>query len=381
MKILFYIAIFSLFYIFIGYPLLLLILNKISNNKTVNLTKKQILPNVSVIVSAYNEEKHISKKIYSLLGQSYPKDKLEIIIGSDGSTDQTVSIIRKFQVEHKNIKLIESVENIGKCNMINKLINHVDGEIIVFSDAASILEKDCIKEIANSYGDGNVGGVAGNLVYKKINTSSTSDQQGLFSKYEKFIKKQESEYGSLVTASGALFSIRKELYLESGNASIPEDFLLPLNVNNENKRFVYCEKAIAFDEPTKDYKQEIKMRKRVSNGSFQAIFYAFQNLKRLHSLNKFSFSLISHKVLRNFSFFPLIVLFCTNLFLIGETLYNVSFGVQVFCYTLALVEVKFQINSRLTKLCGYFFLINYGCLIGFMDCIRGRNVDKWATER
>ena len=209
----FFISIFFIVFTYAGYPLVVIVLARISPIP-IRKTADFVRPFVSIIIAAKNEENIIENRILNLLGQDYPSDKLEIIIVSDGSADATESIIRKMAANFVNQARISChayTPSRGKPTALNIGIGHAVGDVIVFADARQQFKKNTVSQLVSNFSDATVGAVSGELVFLQEGESEIKAQMGAYWQYEKIIRKSESKSGSTVGATGAVYAIRKHL--------------------------------------------------------------------------------------------------------------------------------------------------------------------------
>jgi biofilm PGA synthesis N-glycosyltransferase PgaC len=387
LELIFWLSAFFIFYTFIGYPLLTYFLfrferlryfirfpedaGKVFINPEIagKIILDQIFqikdykPTVSMIIAAYNEEKFIEKKIENCLELDYPSDKIEFLFVTDGSTDKTPDIVRKYSETYSNIKLFHQSERQGKLKALNRVIPFANGEILIFSDANSYYNREAIKYLVRPFQFEKIGCVAGEK--KVVSKNGKIEAEGLYWKYESFLKKLDSEIYSIVGAAGEIFAIRKNLYLELPENTINEDFVLTMNIAAKGYRVVYEPKAYAIEEPTKSIFEEFKRRVRITTGGLQAIFL----LKNLFDIRKYkflSFQFISHRILR-WTITPIsfIFLFVANLliFLRSDILfYKITFYSQSILYLAGLIGLIFEllkVRIHLFHLIFSFILMNF----------------------
>ena len=311
MKILFWVSILTVLYVYAGYPLLVYLISLFLERP---VRRKYIYPSISVIVSAYNEEKSIEKKITTLLDADYPKEKLEILIGSDGSTDGTEEIVKRYveiaslprfggvarnddgqEASCCAIKLFRQVRRRGKPNMLNILASAAKGEILVFTDARQRLDRNSLKELVRNFSDEKVGSVSAELLFED-DDNKTSNGIGLYWAYEKFIRKCESKIDSMLGATGAMYAIRRELFQEMPEDLILDDVYIPLKAIEKGYRAIFESEAKIYDTVVKDAKEEFSRKARTLAGNFQAFGY----LKGLFNpfRSPVAFQFFSHKFLR-----------------------------------------------------------------------------------
>ncbi|WP_218144030.1 glycosyltransferase family 2 protein [Lentibacillus persicus] len=344
--------------------------------------RNEYYPNISVLVSAYNEEKHIEEKINNLLGLVYPKEKLQVIIGSDGSTDRTSAIVKKY---HKNgIQLYDQKHNTGKITLQKNMVEQSTGDIIVFSDATSLFSADALKHLAKNFYDEKVGAVVGELRYAARDTE-TSEGQGFYWNYETFIRKMESNVNSVMGASGSMYAMRKKLYTQPKDEAINEDFVQPISVINSGYRAVYETDAVAYEEPTDNTGDEFSMRVRVVTRGFRGISYMLKEFVNVRKKPFTIMQLFSHKLLRWLSVVLLIGLLATNIILLPENgLYALSLFLQLLFYVLVImgyVTIKMGTNIKLLTIPFYFFVTIFASFIGMIKYLKGEKKSTWTPLR
>lgn len=368
----FWSTIFLLFYTYIGYFVLLKIFaNSISKKDEEYNNDNFFQPKVSVIIAAYNEEKVIARRIENLLEQDYPKDKMEIIVVSDGSIDRTVEIAKKY--ENRRVKVLDFKQNRGRAAVHNDAVKVANGDIVIFTDADTEFKKDFISQIIKYFKDNSIGCVVGNLVYK-VKQSSISHSEGFYWKFEKKLRKLESNLGLLATATGACMAVRKELWKDLTPID-DSDFTTPLDVIFQGFKVVYAPEAIAYDVPPSSIKGEFKTRVRQTSKNLVGTLrrWGFKGWVKHPFV---SWSLLSHKILRWFTPFFMINLFITNLILVHkEGFYQEIFIMQIVFYTLAvcgligeIVKIRIPIAQTVFSFC----VANIGIAIGVIKGLIGK---------
>lgn len=370
-----YIFLFFLFiivYVYIGYPVLLKII--ILRGKYIN--KKEITPSVTLFIPAYNEERIIKEKIINSLDIDYPRDKLEIVVASDGSTDSTVSIIKNFR--ERGVILFEAPERRGKNFIINEFIPNCIGEIIVFTDANSFYKEDTIKKVVRNFSDERVGCVVGNLRYVDEKTL-VGKGEGLYFHYESMIKGLENRLGTVVAATGSIYAIRRSLF-NPLDLDIANDFAHPIHIASKGYKIVFEHEALAFEKATSSTAEEFKRRSRIVTRGITAFLRYWRSYGMLKGMWGFCF--ISHKLLRWFIPFFMIGLFLFNLFLLSSPFYKfVLFG-QLGFYLTALVGylLKKRVRRFLTAPF-YFSLVNLAAFVGILKYFLGKRQKIWETAK
>lgn len=380
MEIFFWFLIFLIAYSYFGYLLLLVVLGWF-RSETVETA--EIIPSVSLLITAYNEEKVIKQKIENSLALNYPHDKLEIIIASDGSTDKTNDIVAEYT--DKGIRLSHSIKRRGKTAAQNDAVLRSSGEVIVFSDANAMYARDAIKKLVRNFDERKVGCVCGELKYTNSSESVAGKGENLYWKYEKFLKRKESLVSSLLGVTGSIYAVRRALYVhlnqDIGGVS---DFVEPLEIVRKGYKVVYESDAISFEEPSINMKMEFKRKVRIVAESIRGLFSEKELLNPI-KYGIFSIQLISHKLLRWTVPIFLIGLFVSNLFLWDNgNVYRSLLIFQIVFYLSALVAWVFELIGSQIKLFYipyYFCMVNSAALIGWFKYFTGQKEIIWETAR
>ncbi len=360
-------------YTYLGYPLSVWITAKISPRPIIKSSSIQETPNVSVVIAARNEESAIIKKINNLYASDYPDEFLEIIIISDGSNDATGKVITEYQSANpdKNIHLIEFSHSLGKPSALNAGVEKANSEFIVFADCRQEFDSLAIRNLMQNFSDPDIGAVSGELMFRQSPDSKIAAEMGLYWRYEKSIRKNEAQSGSVVGATGAIYAIRKELYRPLPAEALVDDVLTPLNVVMQGKRVVFDSAALAYDFVSVDEKQEWRRKVRTLAGNWQLLEFNPELLNPFK--NPIFWRLIGHKFSRLIVPFALIILFLTSVALPG-TLFNLFTALQVLFYLAvgsahAMPSVR---KNRLFKFSYFVVVLNIAALFGFY---------YWVTKR
>jgi poly-beta-1,6-N-acetyl-D-glucosamine synthase len=384
MQILFWYLLFLIVFCYFGYPILIylfaLIFKKVSQ-------KSPIHPTISIIISAYNEEDCIENKITNLLSLDYPNSKLEIILGSDGSTDKTNEIINRFT--SPTLSFHYFTQRRGKMATINDLVEKAQNEILVFTDARQSFEHNALRELVANFNDPSVGCVSGELCFKPLTSAGgTAKGINLYWKYEKFLRYCESQVHSMLGATGAIYAIRRELFNPIPQNVVLDDMFVPLKIIQKGFRAIFDPNAKAYDIVADNPKEEYRRKARTLYGNYQ-IFCLFSNL--FNPLNSpIALQLFSHKFLRVVAPFLLILLFANNFCLVNSSLiYKVFMVGQIIFYLLAILgigtkHIKYGFLSFVSKLCYVpyvFCLLNFSALVGFIRFAKQEQTVTWAKAR
>ena len=330
MPLIFWISCGTLLYIYGGYPLLVWLLAKLFGREP---RRTACIPSVSLLIPAYNEEAHIEAKLRNSLALDYPKHRLEIVVASDGSTDRTNEIVERFRSH--GVTLLAMRDNIGKSAMLSRVVPLLHGDIVVFSDVTSELVPDALRTLMRNFADPHVGCVSG--VYRlKSATDLRGAGEGLYWKYETFLKRHESRLHSILGAHGAFYAIRRGLFQALNSTSINDDYLIPMHIVAHGYRAVYEPAAVAWEQELASVEGEFARRRRIAAGNCQQMVELRRMLNPYYGWVALCF--FSHKVLRTLA--PLFMV----LLLLG------SLGLPQPWF---LVMVTLQAAFYLTALAGY----------------------------
>lgn len=376
---LFAISVFAIAFAYLGYPLLAFVLSRVIPWPT---HKADITPSVSLIIAAYNEEKDIAAKIENSLALDYPKDKLEIIVASDCSTDGTDRIVRHYA--RKGVILHRQAERFGKTMAQHKAVMASSGDILVFSDATTMYQPDVIRKIVRNFADPTVGCVAGQLVYvDQASTTSVGAGCRSYWNYEKFIKQSENLLGSLIGVSGCLYAVRRTAQARLAKDMI-DDFVIATEIHLQGLRSVYEPEAVAVEETNNRSRDEFRMRVRIIEQTINAL-NRYQEVLNPFKHGMFALQMICHKVLRYTVPVWLALALTSSLMLAGDFgFFKLALGLQAALYTGALGGyLAERMNLRLGPLAlpFYFVLVNAALLVAYLKFLKGQNHVVWEPIR
>lgn len=377
MEYLFWILIAVIFYTYFGYALLIPLIG-LFVKRPVN--RRDITPRVTFLITAYNEEKNIRKKLTEVLALDYPREQLEVMVASDGSTDRTDDIVREFRDQGVVLKRVEG--RVGKTATQNEAVKAATGDVIIFSDATTVYEKDAIRKLVRNYNDPEVGAVSGRYEYVNPTGAPVGTGSILFWKYENFIKSMQTRIRTISGCCGCIYSVRKAAYVPLPG-DIISDLVEPLMVIRRGYRVVFEQEAIAYEETTEKSHEEFRMRIRVITRAMRGILFA-RGLLNPFRFPFVSFQLISHKVLRWLIPFFLIGLLAANAFLLDRPFYVIFFALQVAFYLLALAGLAADRMGKKFKPAAvplYFCIVNTASLIAFFKTLAGQKMVTWETVR
>jgi cellulose synthase/poly-beta-1,6-N-acetylglucosamine synthase-like glycosyltransferase len=340
----------------------------------VYVKRGEINPNVTLIIIVHNEEKVIKKRIKDALALDYPREKLEIIVASDGATDKTDVIVESMSKEDNRIKLFKT-EGGGKSFTQNKVIPYAKGEIIVLTDAQTMFHKDAVKSLTHNFADKAVGCVSGRLMIKNED-NSISEGHSFYWKYEIFLRSLESKVGTFHTATGSIMAFRKSLF-RPFEVEYGDDCIIPLDIIAQGYRVIHEDNAVAYDTFPSTIERELKTRIRMTLRNITGTFSKF------HLLNPFRFplisvSILSHKIFRWLTPYFMIVLFISNYLLLKESsFYKITLYCQLIFYFFGVVGFVAERNSYRIPIASQafsFLLANIGFFFGVLKALFGQKI-------
>jgi biofilm PGA synthesis N-glycosyltransferase PgaC len=372
--VLFWSSLIVIVYAHAGYPLLLWI---VARFRCLKVQKERFQPHVSVVMSLFNEEARVKKRLENLFLQDYPRDRLEVIVISDGSTDTTCDIVRSFA--GAGVRLLDLGTRNGKALALNRGIAIATGEIIVFADARQSFESDAISQLVANFSDPGIGCVSGELVFVKDETSRIQAEMGAYWSYEKWIRKMESRSGSVVGATGAIYAIRRSLFEPLPAGTILDDVLTPLNIVRQGYRCIFDGSSVAFDAVSKDAAQELQRKVRTLAGNWQLLSFCPALL--LPWRNPCWWRFLSHKVMRLVIPLALCLLLVSGGLLEGW-FYWAFTVMQSLVYVTALVGVIVSRSRRvrIVNLCYFFLIMNAATVAGFWQWFTGQSGATWKQK-
>lgn len=388
MYILFWTSLLIIVYSYLGYPVIVYALSLLSklfkSNKSKNLNTVYE-PEVTLFVAAYNELEVIGKKLENSLSLNYPAKKLNHVWITDGSNDGSFEALSKYN----NIKVYHKDERNGKIGAINRGINFVDTPIVIFSDANSMLNKESIRYIVDEFKDPWVGCVAGEKrITIKDKDNAVNSGEGIYWKYESFVKRSESQIGSALGAVGELFAIRKDLFEEIESDTILDDFIISLRIAQKGFKIKYVPEAFAIESASINIHEELKRKTRIAYGGFQTITRLTSLLNPIKN-PLLTFQYLSHKVLRwTLVPFAFLLVFISNLFLAlklnWQGIYAIVFYLQITFYFFVLLGGLLQSKKTNLKILFapyYLFIMNLAEIIGLIRFLRKSQSVNWEKSK
>lgn len=371
MQILFWLSVFSVFFIYFIFPVILLILSKFRGSEP---EQKEITPFITLIVPMHNEERVVPDKVQNIFSLDYPQDKMEVIFALDGCSDRTKDML--LQYREKRIIILDYPDRAGKVATLNKTVLEAQGEIIVFSDANSIYNKDALRKLVRNFADAKVGCVSGRLAYIKADANLVGRGENLYWKYDMFVKRQESRLGRLLITNGSMQAVRKSIY-PFPDPEVADDFSIPLLIQAAGYKILFEPEAVVYEVATQSLKEDYNQRVRILAQGLKGIIRLRKELVKLGPLGLFL--LLFHKILRWQIIFFQIVIFISNLMLIQNRFYFNLFLLQILFYFLASVGLIFR-NKFKTKIFSvpfFFCLINFSFLAAIFRLFKNSQTSIW----
>lgn len=382
--IIFWALLFVIFYSYLGYGILLYLLVKLKRiiKKDKHVFDDLYEPSVTLLIAAYNEKDFVREKIANSLELDYPKDKLKILFVTDGSDDGTQDIIR----EYAGVEVLHQDGRAGKISAVNRAMKYVNTPVTIFCDANTMLNHQAIRMLVRHFQIPRVGCVAGEKrILNKEKESASGSGEGIYWKYESFLKKLDSELYTVVGAAGELFALRTDLFHPTEKNAIIEDFVISLRIAQQGYKVEYEPDAYAMETSSVNVKEELKRKIRICAGGIQSIVW-LRDLLNPFKHGWLTFQYVSHRVLR-WTITPLFLLLLIPANILLSNYYGGIYSLiligQFLFYASALLGWYLQhreIRVKALYIPYYFFIMNYAVFIGFFRYIRGRQQVNWERS-
>ena len=378
-QIIFWSGALALLYVYAGYPMLVALVARLRPRGV--LRRDTHAPTVSVVITAYNEERDLAAKLENTLALDYEPEKLEIIVASDCSFDRTDEIARSYA--GRGVRLHRQEERLGKTAAQNAAVELARGEVILFSDATTLYRPNVLRVMAPLFADPGVGCVAGRLIYVDPGETSVGRGARSYWGYETFLKRQESRAASLIGVSGCLYAVRRAAYVSLYHEAC-SDFIIATKMVEQGLRAVYEPEAVCTEETNRRTDREMKMRVRIIAQTLSDLWRHRAMLNPLRA-GFYAVELLSHKVLRYLVPVFLVAVFFSSWWLARESsFYTWATLAQVLFYGAALVGWALErqrVRIRVFALPQYFVLANIASVLGFYQFLRGRRYARWEPIR
>lgn len=384
MELFFWLSLLLIFYTYLGYGVVLFLLVKIKElfwkRRESKLTDS--LPEVTLFITAYNEEKIVELKMKNCRELSYPSELLKIVWVTDGSNDKTMELLNKYP----DVKVLHRPERSGKTSAMNRGMTFVESPIVVFTDANTMLNREAILEIIKEFTDPIVGCVAGEKRVLSKEIDSATAGEGIYWKYESTLKALDYRLYSAVGAAGELFAIRKMLFESMPADTLLDDFILSLKIAQKGYKIAYCNKAFAMESASLNMKEEEKRKVRIAAGGLQSI-WRLRSLFNIFRYGWLSFQFVSHRVLR-WTLTPLLLFLLIPINGIlafqGDPVYIGLFILQGLFYLMAITGFQLEkkkVRNKLLFVPYYFVFMNINVMQGFVYILKNKGSGTWKKAK
>ena len=373
---------------YLGFPLLVLLRARVRPRP---VAAADVTPSVSVIIAAHDERASIGPRIDNLLALDYPRERLEIVVASDGSTDDTVAVARS---RGETAVRVLDLPRVGKATALNRAVEASTGEILVFSDANTAFAPDAIRALVRSFADPEVGGVAGNQVYGDLtaperretgDATAAGAGERRYWDFDRILKVAESLGGNVISATGAIYALRRELFRTVPDG-VTDDFVTSTRVIQQGRRLVFEPDAMAFEPVAGSSKREYRRKVRIMTRGLRGVSYV-RSLLDPRRYGFYSVQLFVHKVLRRMMALPLLAIGLASLALWdhGNPLYRLLAVGQAALYGLAAIGLGLRDRPEGQRpwfsLPAFFALVNIASLHALWNLVSGRRIDRWEPNR
>jgi biofilm PGA synthesis N-glycosyltransferase PgaC len=327
-------------------------------------------PPLSIVMVVRNEAAVVDRKLRNLMDLDYPRDLRAIIVVSDGSSDETNQILSQWSKQH-GVSVILRPDSRGKAACLNHAIEAANGEVIVFTDARQTIERDAVRFLAENFADPEVGCASGELMLGDPESGESEKGMGLYWRIEKRVREMESQSGSVVGATGAIYAVRRSLVVEVPSETILDDVYIPMNIARQGARVIFDVRAIAWDTPSLGVGREFARKVRTLSGNYQLVQLAPW---LLGSSNPLRFEFVSHKLLRLLAPFALVAALLSSAFL-AQPVYRIALFLQLGFYTLSVLAIAQVKRGPLAKIADAsltFVMLNTAAFVAFANFVVGK---------
>ena len=384
LQILFWISLFFLFHSYILYPFILWIISRRKEINRLCYSRDDKLPEITVLMSAYNEEKVLREKVDTIFSTSYPTDRIHVSIGSDASTDRTNDILEELSRSIDGLSFYAFKERQGKANIINHLVEKSDTDILVLTDANVLLEESTLFELIKHFRNPEIGLVDTNMINIGLEKKGISIQEKVYISLEVRIKNMEGRiWGTMMGPFGGCYAVRRDLYTSVPRNFLVDDFYINMKILEKGKQTINDLEARVFEDVSNNLADEFKRKARIAAGNFQNLFTFLHLL--CNPFSSIAFAFMSHKILRWFGPFLLLILFLANIFIRNANgLYYYTFLIQCVIFIIPLLDYllrKIRIHILILRFITHFLTMNLAIMYGFMRFIIGIKSNVWQPTR
>ena len=374
-QIVFWISLGCILYTYIGYPVILFLLMKLRTTKRER--DPLYRPTVSVLIAAYNEDRILEEKIENCLAVDYPRDRIEFLFGSDGSTDGTNAILG--QHESRSIRSVIFPRRRGKASVVNDLVAQAKGEVLVFSDANTMYRPDAVQRMVSAFIDPKIGGVCGRLKLIPPGSNPGGRGESAYWEYENRLKVMEGKIKTVLGANGAIYAVRRSLVKPlPEHKALMDDFLIPLRIVEMGYDVIFEQNAVGRERTSFSMRDEYRRKVRIGAANFNTLLEIKTLLNPLRGF--VAFGLWSHKVVRWFVPFLLVSLWISTLFSPRTPVFIAALVLQALFYALAVAGWLFSaagLHSPFPGYITYFVVVHAALSVGFFKFLAGTQESAW----
>jgi cellulose synthase/poly-beta-1,6-N-acetylglucosamine synthase-like glycosyltransferase len=382
-ELLFWSSVFLILYTYVIYVWILSLLSYRKKENPVSYRHEDEVPRISVIMSVYNEENVIKKKLESIYFTSFPMDKFEVLVGSDCSTDNTDRICRIYCENYENLKFFPFPVRQGKPSVVNQLALKATGELLVITDANVMLGYDTLFELTRHFRNGKVGLVDSNVMHHGLNKEGISIQENAYKSREVKVKHLESlNWGCMMGPSGGCYAVRKGLFEPVPGNFLADDFYISMKVLSKGKKAINSMKAVVMEDITNELFEEFRRKVRIAAGNFQNLVKFLPVLA--HPFTPRAFCFFSHKILRWIGPLLMITAVISSLFLADQTFFRFVIIAEAILFLLPVVDYllkKIKIHVIILRFITHFLAMNLALLVGLIRFIRGIETNIWQPTK
>lgn len=384
LALIFWVSVALVLHSYVFFPLLLQMLAKSRKPNQLVFSDEDELPEVAVLLAAFNEEAVIAEKIRTTFQTTYPRHKIRLYIGSDSSTDATDSVIQERSREFPEISFTRFNARTGKIQIINELAAKAQAEVLVLTDANVFFDEHTLFHLVKHFRNPEIGLVGGNILNERVKAEGISVQEKAYLQRENLMKYQEGIiWGTMIGAFGGCYAVRRENFVSTPANFIVDDFYLSLKVLEQEKKAINELEAVCYEDVSNQLTEEFRRKVRISTGNFQNL-RTFRHLLN-PSRGGLAFSFLSHKVLRWYTPFLLLLVFFTNFALLSEGwLYRLTFAGQLLLPATILLDwllKKINIHFRVLRFITHFYSMNLALFLGWFRYMKGVQTSVWVPTK
>lgn len=363
---------------YVGFPLAVLVRGRLFPRP---VRSGDVTPSVSLVIAAHNEEGGLGRKLESVLDGDYPADLLDIVVASDGSTDRTVAVAASYSA--RGVRVLD-LPRTGKATALNKAVATCQSDVVVLSDANNPLAPDALRRLTAPFADYEVGGVAGDQRYLPTDDPSSAAGERSYWSVDRLVKQAESAGGNVISATGALYAVRRELFPVVVDG-VTDDFYVSTNVIREGRRLVLAVDAVVYEMPAERTGLEFARKVRVMTRGLRGV-YERRDLLNPRTHGFYSLQLLCHKLLRRLMVVPLVSMWLASVMAArrGGRFWPVVAAAQTIGYLIGTVGLAVRVPGkvgRLVQLAAYFVMINAASAAAAWNLLRGRRITTWEPAR